>query len=593
MLWFKPKYFFIFILIWGFNLSEAQTIFVNPPGNSNSNHLPFNLVKEILLDGGECSGISNFQTKDNTSAPFPNPTRSWGYFEKGNSNFPFEKGIILTSGFAADAIGPSEQEALSKGDRTWLGDADAQALAGVVTYNATAFEFDFIPQGNTISFNYIFASEEYPEWACSQYNDVFGFIISGPGIVNDPGLSGKNIALLPNGLPVTINNVNDQECGDNTYYVSGEFQDIGYDGRTTVLTAFSDVIPGQTYHIRLLVADSGDERYDSAVFLEAGSFNLGLNIVDELGIDVGEDKHLCGVEAYTLYLDSSNPNLQIQWFKNEIPIPNANSDQLTVTESAFYSVKAISETCTVEDGVTLFFDSLEIDAGEDFSLCNGEALINLEYEVFGEMTFEWKFNGEIIPDATEDNLLINQSGSYAVTASSSFGCVGADSITLSEGSGLVISNIQIEADFIIVQASGGEEPYEYSIDGIHWQSDNYFYNLPAGDYTVYVRSADGCIASMLITQFFIPSLFTPNGDGINDSWRIKGLENYPNSNIQIFDRYGRNVYQSYLNSNEIWDGFFNNGQKAPTQDYWYILKVSSNKTYSGTITVKSRSEKGM
>lgn len=593
MLWFKPKYFSLLILIWGFNLSNAQTIFVNPPGNTSSNLLPSQLVKEILLEGGECSDISNFQLKQNPSSAFPSPTRSWGYFEKGNSNFPFEKGIILTSGFATDAIGPSEQETLSKGDRTWLGDADAQALAGVVTYNATVFEFDFIPQGNTISFNYIFASEEYPEWACSQYNDVFGFIISGPGITNDPGLSGKNIALLTNGLPVTINNVNDQECGDDTYYVSGEFQDIGYDGKTTVLTAFSEAVPGEIYHIRLLVADSGDERYDSAVFLEAGSFNLGLNILDESGIDVGENKHLCGVEAYTLYLDTDNPNLQIQWYKNEIPIPNANSDNLPVTESAYYSVKAISETCTVENGVAVFFDSLEINAGEDFSLCGGEALIDLQYQPIGEMTFEWKFNGEIIPDATEDSLLVSQPGTYTVTAYSSLGCVGAVSVSVSKGSGLLISNIQIEADFIRIQASGGEQPYGYSIDGTNWQSDNYFYNLPAGDYTVYARSADGCIASMAITQFSIPTLFTPNGDGVNDTWRIKGVENYPTSRIQIFDRHGRNVYESSLNSNEIWNGFFKNGQKAPTQDYWYILQLSNNKTYSGTITVKSRSEKGM
>ncbi|WP_159447481.1 T9SS type B sorting domain-containing protein [Moheibacter sediminis] len=555
--------------------------------------MPSQLVKEILLEGGECSGISNFQLKDNTSAPFPNPTRSWGYFERGNSDFPFEKGIVLTSGFAIDAIGPSEQETLSKGNRTWLGDADAEALAGVITYNSTVFEFDFVPQGNTISFNYIFASEEYPEWACSQYNDVFGFIISGPGIVNDPGLSGKNIALLPNGNPVTINNVNDQECGDDTYYVGGDFQDIGYDGRTTPLTAFAEVIPGQTYHIRLLVSDSGDERYDSAVFLEAGSFNLGLNIVDEQGIDVGENKYICGVDSYTLYIDSDNPSLQLQWYKDGNSIPGANSNLLTVSESGFYSINAISETCSQEDGVTVLFDAFEINAGEDFSLCSGEAWINLEYDILGEMTFQWQLNGEIITEATSDSLLISQHGTYVVTAYSSLGCIGTDSVMVSEGNGFVISNIEVGVDYIMIRASGGEEPYQYSIDGSTWQSDNYFYDLPSGDYTAYARSADGCIASKSFSVFNIPTLFTPNGDGINDTWRIKGVENYPNSQISIFDRHGRNVYESHLNSNEIWNGFFKNGKKAPTQDYWYILKIANDRTYSGTITVKSRSEKGM
>lgn len=584
--------YFILILTLASGYLFSQTIFVNPPNNSNSNILPNNLVRQVLFQGGECSEIQNFRIQQNPSASFPNPARSWGYFEKGNSDFPFEKGIVLTTGFAADAIGPSEQETLSKGDRNWLGDSDAQVLAGVITYNATVVEFDFIPQGNTISFNYIFASEEYPEWACSQYNDVFGFIISGPGIVNDPGLSGKNIALLPNGSPVTINNVNDQECGDDTYYVGGEFQDIGYDGRTSVLTAFSEVIPGQTYHIRLLVADSGDERYDSAVFLEAGSFNLGLNIVDEAGIEVGESKYLCGVDNYTLYLDSDNPNLQIQWYKDGDPISGANSDNITVNESAFYSVIAISESCTVEKGVDVAFDSMDIDAGKDFSLCSGSAQIDLQYDPYGEMTFQWELNGEIISGANQDSLLIELPGTYTVTVFSSLGCVGTDTVVVTEGDDFVISNVQIGLDYIMIQAVGSEEPYQYSINGTDWQSDNYFYNLPSGDYTVYARSADGCIASANITLFNIPTLFTPNGDGINDTWRIKGLENYPGSQISIFDRHGRNVYESILTSEVIWDGFFKNGKKAPTQDYWYILKVSNDRIYSGSVTLKSRNEKG-
>ena len=228
-----------------FQFALSQSIIVNPAGQMESSLDAEELTREVLIDGGECSDISNFTLKENNQAPFPNANRSWGYFQKGNSDFPFEEGIVLTTGYANKVIGPGTGS-ISDGTYGWTGDSDATALANRTTNNATIFEFDFVPYGNEISFNYIFASHEYPTFACSDYNDVFGFIISGPGITPDPGLSGKNIALLPNGLPVTINNVNNSHCGDATYYVPGNFPYIAHGGRTTVLTASSPVIAGET-----------------------------------------------------------------------------------------------------------------------------------------------------------------------------------------------------------------------------------------------------------------------------------------------------------------------------------------------------------
>src|SRR5690606_35719161 len=236
-----------------FALVYSQNIIVNGTGMPETNYGAEQLLTDVLLDGGICSSISNFQLKDNPSEPFPNVDRSWGFFDRGNSSFPFQRGVVLTTGFSTAAEGPDDG-IQSDGGTDWTGDSEATVLAGANTNNATVFEFNFVPQGNEISFNYIFASEEYPDFSCNAtYNDVFAFIISGPGIVNDPGLSGKNIALLPNGLPVTINNVNDQGCGDDTYYVAGPFGDIEHGGRTVPLVAYSQVVPGETYYIRLLI----------------------------------------------------------------------------------------------------------------------------------------------------------------------------------------------------------------------------------------------------------------------------------------------------------------------------------------------------
>lgn len=363
------RYFLQLLLATLSSIVFAQSIIVNPSAAPESALTAEELTLEVLIDGGECSTIENFQLKDNPSAQFPGNNRSWGYFEKGNSNFPFEKGIILTSGFARNAIGPSGGIE-SDGNYNWTGDGDTNQLANQTTYNATVFEFDFVPYGNEISFNYIFASEEYPDFTCMDYNDVFGFIISGPGIVNDPGLSGKNIALLPNGLPVTINNVNADYCGDDEFFVPGPFQNIAHGGRTDILTAYSQVIPGQTYHIRLMVADSFDNQYDSAVFLEAGSFSLGSTLVDLEGTEVGEDATICGLEEYTLVVNLEAVDATFQWYLDDNEIPGATEQSYTATESGFYEVMVISGGCSTRVGVTLEFSEFpDVQNHEDF-ICN-------------------------------------------------------------------------------------------------------------------------------------------------------------------------------------------------------------------------------
>lgn len=349
----------------------AQSIVVNPSAAPESALNAEELTIEVLIDGGECSSIENFELKDNPSSQFPSQNRSWGYFEKGTSDFPFESGIVLTSGYARNATGPSGGIE-SDGDYDWTGDDDSDELAEQTTNNATVFEFDFVPYGNEISFNYIFASEEYPDFTCMDYNDVFGFIISGPGIVNDPGLSGKNIALLPNGLPVTINNVNEDYCGDDEFFVPGPFQYIAHGGRTDVLTAHSEVIPGETYHIRLLIADSFDTQYDSAVFLEAGSFSLGSTLVDLEGTEIGEDETLCGLEEYTLMVNLEAPDATFQWFLDDEEIPGATGQTYTATESGFYEVVVTSGSCSTRVGVDLVFSQIpEAQNFEDF-ICNPE-----------------------------------------------------------------------------------------------------------------------------------------------------------------------------------------------------------------------------
>ncbi|MBU2650742.1 MAG: choice-of-anchor L domain-containing protein, partial [Bacteroidetes bacterium] len=246
---------------------------------------PEQLVQEVLIGSGVTAFNITFTGRED---------RALGSFSRGHStNLGLDEGVVMSSGRVLEIPGPVSFFA-STGNGV-PGDPDLTALAGVNTNDAAVIEFDFIPQSDTLTFNYVFGSEEYPEYVCSGFNDVFGFFIWGENPVNGLDYGGINIALIPDSdsLPVAINSVNNGNVGAfgspgncisleyAEYYIDNELLggvDIVFDGFTTVLTATLIVVPCQVYHIKLAVADGGDSSYDSGVFLEANSFSAqGLN----------------------------------------------------------------------------------------------------------------------------------------------------------------------------------------------------------------------------------------------------------------------------------------------------------------------------
>ena len=195
-------------------------------------------------------------------------TQGYGTFEYQGSSLGINEGVLLTSGRITDAIGPNNVENKSFEQGTG-GNSILNVVTGRNTRDACLFEFDIIPSGDSLKFNFVFASEEYNEWVGSQYNDVFGFFISGPGITGDPGIGNDhNIAVVPGtSQAVTINNVNN---GSNSqhYFDNAGGQFIQYDGFTQGLYAEAEVQACQTYHLKLIVADASDRKFDSGVFIE-------------------------------------------------------------------------------------------------------------------------------------------------------------------------------------------------------------------------------------------------------------------------------------------------------------------------------------
>jgi gliding motility-associated-like protein len=243
---------------------------------------PENLISNYFL--GEGVKVLNITYEGKNTAV--------GYFDKAKNNVGIQRGIVMTTGRVAnDPTNPSIKGITNPASQNastanGFGGADpdiAKLLKqGQSVKDMAKYTITFIPTSDTLRFKYVFASEEYPEYACSAFNDAFGFFISGPGISGPYENNGANIALVPGtNLPVSIDNVHPQNgaaCPPKNaqYYIAnnGVKQPV-YDGLTKVFTAEAIVIPCETYTIKLIICDASDEILDSGVFLEAKSFGTG------------------------------------------------------------------------------------------------------------------------------------------------------------------------------------------------------------------------------------------------------------------------------------------------------------------------------
>ena len=260
----------VFLLGLTSNLSAQQMMTIS------SDVSPDFLVRKILLDGSENLSVSN--------VAFTGHPLSVGAFENKSMYYLLKKGIILSTGRVEDALGPNN--ANNTGYSMHVpGNDQLERIATGETFDAAILSFDFTPVSDSISFNFIFASEEYPEYVNKQVNDIFAFFL-------EHIESGKvvNLAVFGNKKEtVNVDNINARKNADlyidnadwDPYNIMKWVDDPGrgelaltyqYDGFTTLMSAGSAVIPFDRYRISFAISDVGDDLFDSAVFLEQGSF---------------------------------------------------------------------------------------------------------------------------------------------------------------------------------------------------------------------------------------------------------------------------------------------------------------------------------
>ncbi len=238
------------------------------------------VVRDVLI-GGNCFDV--------TGVTYCGGGGALGEFSGGNTSIGFDRGMIMCTGPITVAPGPNDADGAGGSAGSCGPDGDLAALSGGAQNDVARLEFDFRPTVGQVVFEYVFASEEYCEYVGSQFNDVFGFFISGPGI---PG-GVQNLAVIPTTtIPVAINNINHVSfpgffvnnqpsssgnlCGQSAATGPGPVE-VQFDGYTRKFVARANVTPCQTYHIKLVIADIGDAAFDSGVFIRDGSFDAGGN----------------------------------------------------------------------------------------------------------------------------------------------------------------------------------------------------------------------------------------------------------------------------------------------------------------------------
>ncbi|MEZ5538259.1 MAG: choice-of-anchor L domain-containing protein [Thiolinea sp.] len=187
-------------------------------------------------------------------------------------------GFYMSTGNSSSILGPNDSAKKTYNTRVQYSDADLIKIASNAIFDPVVVEFDVIPKGDKLNFVLVFGSEEYPEYVCSKFNDVFGLFISGPGFDGT-----VNAAYVPDsGLPIAVNNINigtkgskadgtDCHLGNSVYFVDNGngtgAKGTQLDGFSRPLTTSLDgLIPGETYRVKLALADTADQAYDSAAF---------------------------------------------------------------------------------------------------------------------------------------------------------------------------------------------------------------------------------------------------------------------------------------------------------------------------------------
>lgn len=604
MNWTKTLFIIVWISCFPIGIS-AQSINVDDTKDANE-------LVQVLTNNNSCLSVFS---EASTGATIK---KSIAYFDKNGTNFPFSNGVVLSTWESQNSKGPYNPS-FSGTVSSWGGDSNMDAILGVNSSNATTLEFEFESKTNFLNFNYIFASNEYiRDYPCN-YSDGLAILIQ------DVTSNGNyiNIATLPDGTPVSSRNIRPRinlsdpsltKCdAKNEMYFEKFNTDlttpspINYAGQTKVLNAQSKLEIGHRYRIKFVIAEGPSRSQFSALFIEAGSFASKL--------DLGKNRlaatknAVCNGETITVSTGITGVH---KWSKTDSGTTTQlteTSNVLAINQPGTYKVEVINSGCTftgeikIEYAAGMNLKDVELakcdDNGTGTAVFDLTAFQNVivnndkETSISGYYTDADLMFEITDPKAFEKTNLGNQVV-YVKGINPKFTCFETATITLKT---LPSSqNTASEPNPIIKEFAGGKNSIElitsgtasnleFSIDGFNYKENSLFTDVPKGKYFAYIRNTTNCeFISFPFTILDYPTFFTPNGDGINDEWKISDMDKFPKSVVYIFDRYGKLLKQ--MNASSVgWNGTLN-GLPLPADDYWFRLILNDNQIVNGHFSLK-------
>jgi gliding motility-associated-like protein len=544
--------------------------------------------------------------------------QSVGAFEDVVGLLDMNKGLLMTSGNAALAIGPNNKGDAGAGNGlTAFYDSDLQSIVPNETlYDGVVIEFDIRGSNSILSFDYIFGSDEYPEYE-HDFNDVFGFFLSGPGI---DGV--KNLAVLDDGTLVSVKSINSSK--NTAHFVSNGAGDnpaknfyLQYDGYTKKLVAKAEIRPCEIYHIKLAIADARDDILDSGVFIEQGSFTTTSKINVELAFEYKEypyavegcNKGYFIVKKLPQWVDLNTP-LELEFTLTGQAINGTDYalvpiNRITIPEKEMQTVIEINAlTDPLPEGtervrldiilrckvgvVATASAEMEIRDEIDYPIQNEvckDVLSTINTETHNRWVFSWQPNEALsCTDCSSPSVRLENDGQFPVKVKDiASGCetttvaeVRVKQVTAYFMYSTDVNYTSVDAFF--KNLSENTVNYEWNFgDG---QTSDQFepaYTFDTGgslqpvSYTITLRATsekpactDEYRSTIMINPLYIPNVITPNNDCCNQFFTIKGIE--PGLwKIIIYNRWGKLVYQS--------DNYRNDwaGDGLATGVYYYEL----------------------
>lgn len=494
---------FILLALCGISIAQAQYIQVN------DTYTPQQLVENVLINS-TCATVSNISV---TGGNFSDGSQSYGYFNGNSSSFPFLQGVILSSGRAVSAQGPNNSLLDDGGNMNWPGDRDLEeALQINNSVNATVLEFDFVPLGNKISFRYMLSSEEYHDNAPCRYSDGFAFLLrEASSSVN------QNLAVVPGtSIPVKVTSVRPLiggsggcEARNEEYFggFNGTEHPTNFNGQTVPMLAQAEVVPGTLYHIKLVIADEGNYRYDSAIFLDGGSFT----VETDLGEDrlIADQNPLC--ENEILVLDATNPlATNYDWFIDGVLQPS-HAATFPANQSGTYNVEVtLSAGCISTGEVVLEYSLNPVGVNSTLIQCdddgdgNASFNLNLANNLVVGGNVNWRVDNyfRTFVDAESGNMPINNPEDFPNTASvvyarilNEFGCVGVAEVTLSVSNNTLTNPPNLEECDTDSNTTDGFFVFDLTENGAAILT-----NFPAGTVQYYTSEEDALLSRNQIQQ---------------------------------------------------------------------------------------------